>query len=162
LRGSANPTSLKLGVDPITGVDRGVVDFASAPLAFPTGNDGPQWLARVDHNRSEEHRLAFRYINDTHSNSPLKVLFPGFITDQAQQNHNFLFTDHYTFPPTWTNEFRFTYSRQNADDPARISPQSVPEAQTQPKIVIARGLIASPGIASHFVQFRHVNNLLFQ
>jgi hypothetical protein len=162
LRGSANPIPVQLGADPLTGVDRGIVDFASASLALPTSNSGPQVLVRLDHNRSEEHRLAFRYINDTHSNLPITVFFPGFITDEAQVNHNLLFTDHYTFSPTWTNEFRFAYSRQNADDPQRISPQSIPEAQTQPRIAIANGSINSPGIGSGLLQFRHVNNLLFQ
>src|SRR5262245_47036180 len=160
LRGFANPIPLQLGADPLTGVDRGVVNFASAPLALAASNAGPQVLVRLDHSRSEQHRLAFRYINDTHSNSPMRVLFPGFITDEAQLNHNFLFTDHYTFSPTWTNEFRFAYSQQNADDPDRISPQSIPEAQTQPRIGIPS--INSPGVPSDVLQFRHVNNLLFQ
>src|SRR5262245_26709913 len=70
IRGSANPIALQLGVDPISGIDRGMVQFASAPLAFPTRNDGPQWLARVDHSRSEEHRLAFRYAYEAHTNLP--------------------------------------------------------------------------------------------
>src|SRR5262249_38901153 len=162
LRGWASPIPLQLGNDPLTGVDRGVVNFASAPLAFPTSNDGPQWLARVDHNRSEEHRLAFRYVYDAHTNSPVAVYFPGFMTDQAAQKHNLLFTDLYTFSPTWTNEFRFSYAKQDADQAERISPLSVPEAQTQPRISIRQNLIGSPGIRSDRIQFRHVNNLLFQ
>jgi hypothetical protein len=174
LRGFGNPFPLQLGNDPLTGVDRGVVLFASAPLSLPAYNAGPQWLVRVDHNLSQEHRLAFRYIYDTHTNSPRIVYFPGFITDQAAVNHNVLFTDHYNFSPTWTNEFRFSYAHQDADAPNRISPQSVPQAKTQPRISIAGGpplpilsagfgnSIASPGIASDLIQFRHVNNLLFQ
>jgi len=159
-RGSANPIQLLLGVDPITGIDRGAVQFASAALAFATKNDGPQWLARVDHNYSEQHRLSLRYVYDAHTNAPVRVYFPDFIVEQAAQKHNLLFSDHYTFSPTWTNEFRFSYARQDADQPARISRQSVAEAQTQPRIGITS--IASPGIASDFLQFRHVNNLLFQ
>src|SRR5262249_31518000 len=139
-----------------------VVQFASAPLALPTSKAGPQFLLRLDHNRSEEHHLAFRYIHDTRTSAPTKLYFPGFITDQALLNHNFLFTDHYTFSPTWTNEFRFSYALQDADEPQRISPQSIPQAQTQPRISIAGDSIASPGIASDFLQSRRVNNLLFQ
>src|SRR5262249_12491992 len=37
---------------------------------------------------------------------------------------------------------------------------SVPEAQTQPRIKIRS--VDSPGIDSHNLEFRHVNNLLFQ
>src|SRR4029453_3821365 len=128
-----------------------VVQFASAPLPLPTSNAGPQFLVRVDHNRSEEHRLAFRYIYDTRTHSPAAggVYFPGFVTDQAALNHNFLFTDHYSFSPTWTNEFRFSYARQDADEPQRISPKSVPQAKMQPRIMIKS--IASPGIPSHLL-----------
>jgi hypothetical protein len=160
LRGSANPIPLQLGVDPLTGADRGIVQFASAPLAVIADNGGPQWLARLDHNRSEEHRLALRYVYDGHTNSPIVVHFPGFITDQSARKHNVLFTDQYTFSSSWTNEFRFSYARQDADQPYRISPQSLPEAHTQPRINISS--IDSPGIPSDFLQFRHVNNFLFQ
>jgi len=160
LRGSANPFTLPLGDDPITGVDRGIVQFASTPLGLPASSASPQWLMRVDHNRSEEHRLAFRYIYDTRTNTPSHVFFPGFVTDQGALNHNFLFTDHYSFSPTWTNEFRFSYARQDAEEPQRISPKSVPEARTQPRIDITS--IHSPGIRSELLLFRHVNNLLFQ
>src|SRR5262249_13802427 len=45
-------------------------------------------------------------------------------------------------------------------EPYRISPKSVPEAWTQPRIEITS--IAAPGIKSDFLQFRHVNNILLQ
>src|SRR5207247_560194 len=150
---------LQLGADPQTGVDRGVVQFASAPLALAASNTGPQWLVRLDHNLSEEHRLAFRYIYDSRTNSPNTVYFPGFILDEAAQNQNFLFTDHYTFSPSWTNEFRFSYARQEADQ-QRISPQSVALARTLPKITIPS--VDAPGVGSILLQSRQANNLLFQ
>src|SRR5207249_10195546 len=89
LRGSASPIGLQLGADPQTGVDRGVMQFASAPLALAASNAGPQWLARLDHNLAEEHRLAFRCIYNFRTNSPITVYFPGFIADQAARNQNF-------------------------------------------------------------------------
>jgi outer membrane receptor protein involved in Fe transport len=159
LRGSANPILLQLGDDPITGVDRGVVQFASAPLGLRASNAGPQWLARVDHNLSEGHRLAFRYIYDSRTDSPKNVNFPGFITDNYARNQNSLFTDQYTFSPTWTNEFRFSYARQDAEQ-NRISSQSVLPARMLPKINITS--IAAPGDSGALMQFRHPNNLLFQ
>src|SRR5439155_14681279 len=176
LRGTANPIGLQLGDDPVTGLNRGVVQFATAPLALPALSGGPQWIARLDHNTSETHRVAFRYIRDSRSNAPITIYFPGFITDNAAQNQNFLFTDHYTLSSSWTNEFRFSYAKQDNDEPERISPQSVPLAQTLPRIIIGQGqapanigavtspagLVASPGIRSNFLQFRHSNNLLFQ
>ena len=162
LRGTASPIGLQLGDDPLTGVNRGVVQFATAPLALSASNRGPEWLARLDHNLSEAHRLAFRYIYDSRTNAPVTVYFPGFVTDNSAQNQNFLFTDHYTFSPSWTNEFRFSYGRQDADNPERISPRSIAEARTLPRIRITNGLVASPGVSSILLQLQHTNNLLFQ
>jgi outer membrane receptor protein involved in Fe transport len=159
LRGLAAPIGLPLGVDPRTGLDRGSVQFATAPLGLPTSNEGPQWLVRSDHHLgSEAHRLSWRYIYDSRVRAPQDVLFPGFILDTAERNQNFLFSDSYTFGPSYTNEFRFSYGRLHADQ-SRISPQSVPLAQTLPRITIQN--ISSPGVPSG-LQFRHSNNLLFQ
>ena len=159
LRGSASPIGLQLGEDPQTGIDRGVVQFASAPLSIPASNGGPQWLVRVDHEGSEAHQLAFRYIYDSRTDSPNNIYFPGFVLDQSARNQNFLFTDHYIFSPAWTNEFRFSYARQEAE-PRRISPQSVPAAMMLPQITIPS--IDSPGVPSVLLHFRKTNNLLFQ
>jgi outer membrane receptor protein involved in Fe transport len=169
LRGSASPIGLPLGGDS-NKVDRGVVQFASGTVALAASNSGPQELVRLDHNLSEEHRVAFRYIDDFRTNSlPPRdfsgsalrnVYFPGFILDQGERNQNVLFTDQYTFSPTLTNEFRFSYARQEADDPQRLSPQSITAAQSFPRITIQP--IDTPGVPSNLLQFRHANNLLFQ
>src|SRR5439155_20364824 len=87
------------------------------------------------------------------------VYFPGFVLDNGAHNQNFLFSDSYTFGPSYTNEFRFSYGRLDADQ-ARISPQAVALARTLPRIALTN--IAAPGIQSQFLEFRHANNLLFQ
>ena len=134
----------------------------TANYVLPSINDGPQWLVRLDHYQSEAHRLSWRYIRDSRISSPLagNVSFPGFILDNAFRNQNFLFADSYTFGPDYTNEFRFSYGRLDADAPARISPLSVPQALTLPQIIIP--YIAAPGIASNRLQFRYASNFLFQ
>jgi hypothetical protein len=159
LRGTASPIPIQLGDDPNTGVNRGVVQFATAPLAQHASKGEPEWLVRLDHNLSEAHRLAFRYIYDSRTISPTAIYFPGFVTDAAWRNQNFLFTDHYTFSPSWTNEFRFSYARPEWEWD-RISPQSVPLAQTLPNIVISS--IAAPGIPGNLLQSLLANSLLFQ
>ena len=139
-------------------MDRGSVQFATAPLSLPESDEGPQWLVRSDHQGSDAHRLSWRYIYDSRVSAPLDVLFPGFILDAAERNQNFLLTDSYTFGPSYTNEFRFSYGRLHVDQ-SRISPQSDPLAHTLPRIIIQN--ISSPGVPSS-LQFRHANNLLFQ
>jgi len=161
LRGSANPIPVQLGKDPVTGVDRGAVQFASAPLELSETNGGPQWLIRLDHNRSDAHRLAFRYIYDSRVDSPFQVYFPGFYLDQAARSENLLFTDQYTFSPAWTNEFRFSYARLDADY-GRLPPDSNPLASTLPRINLVQAGIAAPGVSSINLLHRHANNWLFQ
>ena len=158
LRGTANQVSLPLGVDPQTGLDRGPVQFGSASLALPTTSQGPEWLVRFDHYRSEAHRLSARYNYDSKLNTPTNVQFPGFFLESGDRNQNFQFTDSYTFGPTYTNEFRFSYARLDFDQ-ARVSAQSVPLAQTLPRIVIQH--ISSPGVPNG-LQFHDANNFLFQ
>lgn len=160
LRGTAIPSySVNLGPDSVTGLDRGTVDFATAPFALPESNGGPQWLVRLDHSLSDSHQISLRYIFDFRRNSPRVVYFPGYVADETAQNHNLLFTDQYVFSSGLTNEFRFSYGRQDADT-KRISSQSLPMAQTLPRFIIPN--IASPGINSLDLQDTLANNLLFQ
>jgi hypothetical protein len=165
LRGTANPVGLQLGDDPLTEEDRGFVEFATASLPISASDSGPQWLGRVDHNHSEEHRLTLRYIYDSRATAPVQIRFPGFVLDSAAQNQNLLLTDHLTFSPLWTNEFRFSYARQEAE-PFRISPGSVPEARSLPIVFLSvpggPSELAAPGIPHNFLQLRTVTNLLFQ
>jgi hypothetical protein len=170
LRGSANPFVLPLGKDPLTGIDRGVAEFASATQPVHQSGGGPQWMIRMDHNFSEVHRLAFRYVQDSRMDSPVvgggsaeqrpaSVYFPGFVTDRVAQNQNALFIDQYSLSPAWTNELRFSYARQNSDT-RRISPQSVPLAWTLPRINFPP--VDSPGVPPHLLSYRRVQNLLVQ
>jgi len=165
LRGTGDPFAVELGRDPITRNDRGTVQFATAALDQRETNAGPQWMLRLDHNRSDQHRLAFRYLYDSRVDSPagpdFGVLFPGFSVEYAAQNQNALFTDQYTVSTTWTNEFRFSFARQYSDQ-GRMTPDSVPDAMTRPRFEIAARAISSPGISGTTLQFRKVSNFLFQ
>jgi Carboxypeptidase regulatory-like domain/TonB dependent receptor len=163
LRGTGAPFAVPLGIDPATGVDRGSVQFATAAYVLPAINDGPQWLARLDHYQSEAHRLSWRYSYDSQLNLPglggVSVLFPGFVQENTFSHHNFLFADSYTFGPSYTNEFRFSYGRPDS----RLAvtwPGSVPLALSLPRITIP--LISAPGLASDNAQFHYGDNFLFQ
>jgi hypothetical protein len=163
LRGTAVPFDVALGADPQTGIDRRSVPFATSAYVLPAINDGPQWLARIDHIQSEKHRLSWRYISDsqlTLPSSPAKMVsFPGFIQQTAYSHHNFLVADSYTLSPSYTNEFRFSYERP--DQSAFTTwPGSSPLALTLPNIQIAN--VSAPGLASSNSQFHYGDNFLFQ
>jgi hypothetical protein len=148
-----------LGSDPQTGINRGPVQFATAVYVLPSVNDGPQWLARVDHNQSDRHRLSWRYTYDSRHVLPVAASFPGFVQEDAFSHHNFLFADSYTFGPSYTNEFRFSYGRPDASlNTTWLG--SVPLAQTLPQITI--GNVSAPGVASSNGSFHDGSNFLFQ
>jgi outer membrane receptor protein involved in Fe transport len=165
LRGAGAPFNVALGVDPQTGVDRGSVQFATASYTFPSVNDGPQWIGRIDHYQSEAHRLSLRFTYDSLLTLPCPcgssgsvISFPGFIKEQAFTHDNVAFTDSYTFGPSYTNEFRFSYERPDADL-GTPWPGSVPSAQTLPGITITG--VAAPGL-NNGGQFYYGNNFVFQ
>jgi hypothetical protein len=163
LRGIGAPFNVALGVDPITGVDRGSVQFATASYVLPTINDGAQWLGRIDHYESEAHRLSLRFSYDSRLNLPMRngstaVTFPGFVGEQAFSHYNVIFADSYAFSPSYTNEFRFSYERPGGLFGVTW-PGSVPEARTLPAIAIT--LAAGPGLGSNG-QFHNSNNFLLQ
>ena len=90
LRGTGAPFSVALGIDPQTGIDRGSVQFATGAYVLPAINDGPQWLARLDHYQSEKHRLSWRYTYDSQIVLPGAasnvVPFPGFVQERRVQS----------------------------------------------------------------------------
>ena len=169
LRGTGALFDVPLGVDPQTGVDRGKVQFAIGSYVFPAIHDGPQWLGRIDHYQSEVHRLSFRFSYDSRLTLPCfcgsttqKVSFPGFVSVQELRHANVVFADSYTFGPSYTNEFRFSYERPDAKL-GTTWPGSVPLALTLPSISIGSGSssVSAPGLGSDG-QFYYGNNLLFQ
>ena len=164
LRGTAAPFNLALGIDPRTGVDRGPVQFGAAAYVLPSIADGPQWLARIDHDQSEKHRLSLRYTYDSRStlptiSAPNSVTFPGFVQEDSYSHQNLLFADGYTFGASYTNEFRFSWGRPDART-AVTWPESVPGALTLPAITISN--VSAPGLASQNAQFHYADNFLFQ
>jgi hypothetical protein len=165
LRGTGAPFSVPLGIDPQTGLDRGNVQFATGSYTFPAKNDGPQWLGRIDQYQSEAHRLSLRFTYDSLLTLPCPcgssggvISFPGFVKQQAFSHENVVFTDSYTFGPSHTNEFRFSYERPDAEL-GTTWPGSVPAAQTLPGITITG--VAAPGLNNNG-QFYYGNNFLFQ
>jgi hypothetical protein len=165
LRGTGAPFTVGLGVDPQTGINRGPVQFAAASYVFPSVNDGPQWLGRIDHYQSEAHRLSLRFSYDSPLTLPCLcgsagglISFPGFVRQQAFSHDNVVFTDSYTFSPNYTNEFRFSYERPDAELGTTWS-GSVPAALILPAITITGA--AAPGLGNNG-QLYYGNNFLFQ
>ncbi|MDD5542504.1 MAG: carboxypeptidase regulatory-like domain-containing protein [Acidobacteriia bacterium] len=158
LRGLAQPFAVSLGKDPVSGIDRGSVNFGTVYFPMAAPSNSPQWMFRLDHILTDAHRLSFRYIYDTSTSTTSDFYFPGFTDDFKGRDQNFLFTDTYIFSPTWTNEFRFSYGRIGFG--WFINTSGAPNATTLPAIGISN--VSAPGIATNIPQYRRANNWLFQ
>jgi len=159
LRGSANPFAVALGADP-QGVDRGQAQFATAAVRLPSVNDGPQWLARMDHIQSARHRWSWRYTYNSRHVLPVAVAFPGFAQEDMFRNYNFLLADTYTLSPSYTNEFRVSYGRQDGVFNSTW-PGSNPQARMLAQIQIA-GNVSAPGVVSANGNSNYGDNFLLQ
>jgi hypothetical protein len=165
LRGTGAPFPVALGIDPQTSIDRGSVQFATGSYVLPILNDGPQWLGRIDHYQSEAHRLSLRFSYDSRFILPCPcgktvpaVSFPGYVYETDFSHYNVIFSDSYTFGPSYTNEFRFSYERPDARL-VSVWPGSVPLARTLPGITITN--VAAPGLGNTG-QYYYGDNFLFQ
>jgi hypothetical protein len=162
LRGSFSPFSAwSLGVDPVTGIDRGPVTFGTANWLLPTASHETQAMLRLDHAWSQRHEMSFRYLYDSSVQSPFgPPTFPRYFGDAANTDHNFLLSDNVTVGTTLTNELRFSYARVSNDWP--ISPSSVSLAKVLPAVKLQNSPIAAPGIDGSLPQFQFANNWLLQ
>jgi hypothetical protein len=159
LRGTANLFSQALGDDPVTHMNRGAVEFGTAAYVLPGTNNGPQWLARVDHVASAKQQLSWRLVYDSRQINPDMASFPGFVREDAFEHLNFLFSDSYVFSPTYTNELRLSYERPDADLD-KIWPGSSPAAFTLPQIQIAN--VSAPGLGSLYATTHLANDFILQ
>lgn len=157
LVGISNPTQVALGKD-ASGVDRGSIEFGGVGISAGEISNARQFVARVDHTISEAHRLSFRYILSDSIDTPSNISNPGFIQDFNGRSQNFLVTHTWVINPTMTNEFRSSFGRIGFNFP--ISPKSLPEAFTLPKVNIQG--ITGFGIETNIPQFRFANNYLVQ
>src|SRR5262249_32729116 len=74
-------------------------------------------------------------------------------------HHSFIFSDSYVFSPSFTNEFRFSFARSDANLNSTWS-GSLPQAWTLPQITIAN--VSAPGLNSANSQFHKSDTLPFQ
>jgi hypothetical protein len=161
-RGTGAPFPIQLGVDRQTGIDRGSIQFGTAAYVLPSIIGGPQGLIRVDHYQSDAHRLSWRYSQDSQITLPAAVAFPGFVQQNSSSHQNFLFSDSYTFSPSYTNEFRFSYTRPDSRSLVPW-PGSNPLALSLPRINFsAASGISSLGLVSQNAQFLYGHNLILQ
>jgi hypothetical protein len=158
IRGTGAAIAIALGADPVSGIDRGSIQFATANLVMPPAVTEPEGIARIDEYLSSRHRFSARYTYDSSLTSPSGVDFPGYVLNSDARNQNLLFSDSYVIRPDYSNELRLSYVKTDVDN-SKIAPQSVAAAQMLPQLIIQN--VAAPGVPSGR-QYRHARNFLVQ
>ena len=138
LRGLASVSNIALGPDPVTGVDRGVVQTGLVSRSnVPVKSNDDNAAIRVDWIASLKDTVTFRYIFDDGIYTPdfyaNSGALPGFDTWQGGRTQNLGIVETHAFTPNVVNEFRMSYGRirfgfnQTADtlkNPLVNAPQS--------------------------------------
>lgn len=165
LRGT-NPNfarTLALGRDPVTGADRGSVDFAGVQRNLGRLTNSYETVAKVDYLVNQSDKLQFRYIH-----SPLTVPYdtgnfgaqlPGFDTQQSGTVDNAGIIETHIFSPSLLNELRLTWSRIGFTFGLRPETQANPLAIT-PGITITG--ITGYGVPTSVPQGRFQNTYVLQ
>jgi hypothetical protein len=165
LRGT-NPNfakTLQLGKDPLTGADRGGVNFAGVQRSLGRLTNGRELVAKGDVNISASDKLQLRYIQSPQTtpydtqNFPNQL--PGFDTQQSGTVNNAGLTETHIFTPSLLNEARLSWSRIGFTFDLRPDTYSNPLAQT-PGISITG--ITGYGIPTSVPQGRFQNTYQLQ
>jgi hypothetical protein len=166
VRGNPNnsPSNIVLGVGPTgtsaTPVNRGTVQTGLTLVFAPQVSNDRQWVLRTDHNINQNHKLSFRYNDDSSIFTPSSVAVnPQFFIDIPGISRNFLVTHTWIVSPTITNELRVSpYGLIDFQFP--VSPNASPLASTLQNIGISG--LSTVGLATNLPQFRTAKNFLVQ
>jgi hypothetical protein len=159
LRGTTLLRQVQLGADPVTGADRGSVEFGQGTRAGQSQPfDDNQFLTRVDWTPTTKDSVSFRYLfdNSTLTNQIVSA-FQGFGIDVPARQQNLYIGYTRTFSPRLLNEFRFSYGRFVAN----FTPQD-PATLNGPVFAFAGQGLSSVGLGAGFPQGRTANNFQYQ
>lgn len=108
-------TSIPLGIDPNTNLDRGSVEVGATQRRLPDKSDSPELDLKGDYVINPNDTLNLRYIRTSYltpydtGNFPGQL--PGFDTDQDGTAHNAGIVETHIFNQHLVNEFRLSYGR---------------------------------------------------
>ncbi len=108
-------TSIALGIDPNTSLDRGSVEVGATQRKLPNKSDSPELDLKGDYVISLKDTLNLRYIRTSYltpfDTGNFSGQLPGFDTDQDGAAHNAGIVETHIFNSNLVNEFRLSYGR---------------------------------------------------
>ncbi|MBB5057184.1 hypothetical protein HDF16_001869 [Granulicella aggregans] len=108
-------TTIALGADPVTGIDRGNVQIGGVSRSLPVTSESPELDTKGDWVINAKNTVNFRYIRTSYT-TPIDAgnfpgQLPGFDSDQTGTSHNAGIVFTHIFSPTLINDFRASYGR---------------------------------------------------
>jgi hypothetical protein len=165
--GVGSPFTIAMGNDPVTGVNRGDIEFGTFFRNFSVNDPDKQFQARADRQMSRKNLLSVRFLSDrriipfggTTAAGIGGPAFEGFDADNSSRFYNFLLADTHTFSSSITNEFRLAYNRIDIGFPLR-DPNG--PGGTLSRINISGTNLTPLGTSINFPQGRIANNYVGQ
>lgn len=108
-------TTIPLGPDPVTGIDRGGVQVGGFQRSLGTIQNGSEFVSKADYIASDKDKLQLRFVRSPFTtpydtgNFPSQL--PNFDTDQHGVSYNAGIVENHTFTPRLLNELRLSYGR---------------------------------------------------
>lgn len=111
----ANSKLIALGIDPVTGLDRGNVQFGGVARTVGAPSNSNEFVTKVDYQIASKDKLQARFVRSPNSvpidtgNFPSQL--PGFDTQQLGVSYNAGLVENHIFSPNIFNELRLSYGR---------------------------------------------------
>ena len=149
--------NIVLGVDPVTGRDRGNIETGTGLFAYPRKFDDRQTISKVDHHFSEKDILTVRYGYEKNALPLSTANFPGYQSSEFNRYQAVVLSETHVFSPSFTNELRLPYNRFVLDVPLDAT---AADAQSLP--IYAFAPLTQIGVSAAIPQGRIANSFVLQ
>lgn len=111
----SNIKSIALGPDPLTGIDRGTVNYGGVQRVVGTPTNSNEFISKVDYQIADKDKLQLRFVrapfNSPYDTGNFPSQLPLFDTQQVGIAYNAGLVENHIFTPNILNELRASYGR---------------------------------------------------
>jgi hypothetical protein len=111
----ANSKAIALGPDPVTGIDRGTVQFGGFARTVGAPTNSNEFVTKVDYQLGSKDKLQARFVRspfaEPYDTGNFPSQLPLFDTQQVGISYNAGLVENHIFSPRIFNEFRVSYGR---------------------------------------------------
>ena len=111
----ANYKNIALGPDPLTGLDRGTVEYGGFARTIGAPSNSNEFVTKVDYQIESKDKIQLRFVRspfaEPYDTGNFPSQLPHFDTQQVGTSYNAGFVENHIFSSNIFNEFRVSYGR---------------------------------------------------